>query len=199
MDRKNAGRRLYKLFMLGVSLATGVLLLAACGNMRVQPKFTDPYAASPTFGTAAREILTQTVPIGHLREDELLYTGMTDGQPADVFPFEVTREVLERGQEEFNTFCTPCHGYAGYGDGVLSEEGFPKPASFHDEEIRSKPVGHYFDVITHGQNAMYSYASRVEPADRWAIAAYIRALQLSQNAMVESLPDDVRSELEAAQ
>lgn len=199
MYRENAGRRIDKLMITGLVLVAGVLFLAACGNMREQPKLAEPYAASPTFGVAAREILTQTVPVGQLREDELLYTGMIDGEPADVFPFEVTRAVLERGQEQFNSFCTPCHGYAGYGDGVISEEGFPKPASFHEPEIRAMPVGHYFDVITNGQNAMYSYAARVAPDDRWAITAYIRALQFSQNATVDALPPDVQDELQAAQ
>lgn len=175
------------------------MLLIACGNMREQPKLAKPYAASPTFGVAARTILTQTVAIGQLRENTLLTSGAVDGIPADVFPMEVTRAVLERGQQKFNTFCTPCHGFTGYSDGVVVQRGFPPPPSLHDAEIRQKPVGHYFQVMTNGQNLMFSYASRISPEDRWAVAAYIRALQLSQNAAADTLPAELQEQLKAVQ
>jgi mono/diheme cytochrome c family protein len=181
-----------------LSLAVCALGVAACGNMREQPKLAEPFAPSPSFGVAAREILTQTVPVGFLQEDELRYGGTIGGQPADLFPQPVTRDLIERGQEQYNTFCSPCHGFVGNGDGVVVQRGYPAPPSLHDSEIVAKPAGHYFQVITNGQNTMYSYAGRVEPDDRWAIVAYIRALQLSQNAPVNTLPADDQDQIQAA-
>lgn len=179
-----------------VGLALCTLWLAACGNMRVQPKLADPYGASPTFGVAAREILTQTVPIGFLREDELLHTGQVGGETVDAFPFEVTRETLARGQQGFNTFCSPCHGLAGNGDGVIVQRGFPAPPSLNSDFMRRQPAGHYFIVMTNGKGKMLSQASRISPEDRWAIVAYIRALQLSQYAAVDTLPPDVQEQVQ---
>ncbi|MEZ4581708.1 MAG: hypothetical protein R3A10_08730 [Caldilineaceae bacterium] len=127
--------------MVVASLALGVLLVAGCGNMRVQPKLAKPFMESPEFGVAARDILPEAVAVGQLNEDELFYNGTIDGELADVFPFPVTADVIARGQSKFNAFCTPCHGYGGYGDGVIYEEGFPTPASYHDPVIREKPVG----------------------------------------------------------
>jgi mono/diheme cytochrome c family protein len=164
--------------------------------MREQQKLAEPYAASQTFGVAAREILTQTVAIGQWQESGLLSTGAVDGEPVDAFPFDVTREVLARGQQQFDTFCSPCHGFVGNGDGVVVQRGFPAPPSLHADEIRASPVGHYFDVITNGQGYMLSYASRIDLEDRWAIAAYIRALQLSQSVAVDTLPPDVQEQVQ---
>ncbi|MEO0560534.1 MAG: cytochrome c [Chloroflexota bacterium] len=172
--------RTRKTTTLFVALALAALV-AACGNLQEQPKLHSPYDESPLFYSAAREPLPETVPVGFLQEDEHLYTGMVDGAFAETFPYEITAEIIAEGQREFDSYCTPCHGNAGYGDGILSQEGFPPPASFHDAEIAAKPVGHYFDVITNGQNAMYSYATRVTPEERWAVIAYIRVLQESQN------------------
>lgn len=174
-------------------LLLGLLVLAGCDNMHEQPKLDEPYSASETFGTAAREILPEAVAIGHLRDDEHLYEGTMDGALADELPFELTEDVLLRGKDQFEAFCTPCHGHSGYGDGVVSLEGFPPPASYHTEELRAQPVGHFFQVITDGVGVMYSYASRIAPEDRWAIAAYIKALQLSQNATLDDLPDELQS------
>ena len=114
--------------------------------------------------------------------DELFTTGKTAGKLAESLPFPVDRAVLERGQDRFRIFCTPCHGELGDGRGMIVQRGFNPPPSFHTEELRKKPVGHYFDVMTRGFGTMYSYASRIPARDRWAIAAYIRALQLSQHA-----------------
>jgi len=177
-----------------VSLSLLVALMAACGNLAEQPKLHKPYDESQAFGTAAREILPEAVAIGYLGEDEHFYNGTIDGEFADSFPIPVTRELLEEGRIEYESYCATCHGYAGYGDGVLSEEGFPAPASYHDIEIREKPVGDYFDAITNGQNAMYSFASQVTPEERWAVIAYIRALQYSQNAPFEDLPEELQAE-----
>lgn len=182
---------------LWVCLALSALWLSAC-QMREQPKL-ETYGISPTFGVEARVPLAEAVPVGFLNEDDHMYRGMIEGEFTDTFPMEVTEEVLARGQERFEIFCTPCHGYAGYGDGVVSQEGFPPPASFHDESVRAKPVGHYVNVIAEGQNAMFSYAARVPPEDRWAIAAYIRALQFSQSAELDSLPADVQEQINSTQ
>lgn len=157
--------------------------------MHVQPKYT-PLEASSFFddGRSARPLVEGTVARGHLRTDELFYTGKINGVLADVFPFPVTREVLKRGEERFNIYCSDCHDRVGTGQGIVVRRGFRAPPSFHSDRLRKAPAGHFFDVITQGSGAMYSFASRIPPQDRWAIAAYIRALQLSQNATLEDVP-----------
>ncbi len=112
------------------------------------------------------------------------------------FPIPITRAVLERGQERFNIYCSVCHGRTGEGNGMIVQRGFPPPPSYHIDRLRKAPVGHLFDVMTRGYGVMYSYASRVEPSDRWAIAAYIRALQLSRHATLDDVPADERAKLE---
>ena len=119
----------------------------------------------------------------------------TNTQLATQFPLPVTKELLERGQQRYDIYCSMCHGYAGEGNGIVVQRGFPPPPSFHSQRLRAAPVGHYFDVMTNGYGAMYSYADRVKPADRWAIAAYIRALQRSQNATIDDVPASERAEL----
>ena len=121
-------------------------------------------------------------------EEEYLMTGKVNGQLGNRMPFPVTREVLNRGQERFNIYCTPCHDHLGTGQGMIVQRGFARPPSYHIDRLRTAPLGHFFDVMTHGFGAMYSYAYRVPPRDRWAIAAYIRVLQLSQGATMESVP-----------
>jgi hypothetical protein len=118
--------------------------------------------------------------------------------PVDTFPYPITREILERGQERYNIFCAPCHALTGNGDGMIVARGFSPPPSFHTDRLRDAPVGHFYDVITNGYGRMYSYAARVYPTDRWAIVAYIRALQLSQNATIEDVPPEERQGLEGA-
>ncbi len=120
------------------------------------------------------------------------------GRPdlVDTFPFEVTGATLERGRGQYNAFCAPCHALTGYGDGMIVQRGFQQPPSFHQQRLRDAPVGHFFDVITNGFGTMYPYASRIAPEDRWAIVAYIRALQLSQNATIEDVPPESRQQLE---
>jgi mono/diheme cytochrome c family protein len=186
---------LRKSFTLLVMVAAAALV-AACGNLQEQPKLHKPFDASPNFDTAARMPLPEAVPVGALNEDEHFYTGMVDGEFVDTFPFEITADVIAEGRAEFEAYCTPCHGNAGYGDGILSQEGFPPPASLHDPEISEKPIGNYFDVITNGQNAMYSYASRVTAEERWAVIAYIRVLQRSQNVQLSELPADLQTQFE---
>ncbi len=124
-----------------------------------------------------------TVARGHLRADEQFYTGKIGDQLAATFPLPVNRELLDRGRQRFDIYCAVCHGATGEGDGMIVQRGFPQPPSLHEQRLRDAPPGHFFDVITNGYGVMYSYASRVSPEDRWAIAAYIRALQLSQHAV----------------
>lgn len=184
-----------------MALLIGLLLLAGCTtipNMKEQPKLDKPYGESELFESAAHELDPNAVPQGYLYEDTALYTGMQNGVLVEEIPLPVTEELLQEGQRQFEVFCTPCHGYAGYGDGVLVEEGFPPPPSYHTDAVRQLSVGHYFDVITNGQVAMFSYASRVQPEDRWAIVAYIRALQLSQNTSLADLPAEAQDAFNAA-
>ncbi len=144
---------------------------------------------------SARPLVTGTVPQSETERDELLYSGISHGQLATEFPFPVTLDLLKRGQERYNIFCSPCHGRTGNGDGLIARRGFRHPPSYHIERLRRAPVGHFYDVITHGFGSMYDYADRVPPRDRWAIIAYIRALQLSQNATLADLPPGQRAVL----
>lgn len=144
---------------------------------------------------SSRPLVEGTVPRGYVKEDELLYTGKVDGKLADVFPFQVTKEVVERGENRYNTFCSPCHGRLGDANGMIVQRGFPRPNSFHADSIRAKPAGHYFDVMTHGFGRMYDYSASVPVKDRWAIIGYIRALQLSRRVMVNELSETERQRI----
>src|SRR5579862_4821882 len=174
-----------------------LLAIAGCRvDMHIQPKIK-PDAESTFFedGRGDRPAIPDTVARGHMRTDELLYTGKIDGKDADQFPFPVTAELLTRGRQRFNIYCTPCHDYTGSGNGMIVQRGFPQPPSYHTDKLRNAPAGHFFDVITNGHGAMFSYAARVEPRDRWAIVAYIRALQLSEHATIDDVPAGDRQQL----
>lgn len=121
--------------------------------------------------------------------DSSFYTAQGEGGLAEDLPFPATMEVLERGQERYNIYCAPCHNYSGDGLGLIVQRGMPQPRSLHDPAVREQPVGYYYNVITNGFGRMYSYASRIPPEDRWAVAGYIRALQLSQFASPEDAPE----------
>lgn len=156
-------------------------------DMWVQPKHHEPLQESHFYadGMASRPLVEGTVARGHLRLDEPFFTGFQNGKPVTEFPLPVDEELVRRGQERYSIYCTPCHGQIGDGKGMIAQRGFTlrRPVgNYHTERLRKMPVGHFYDVITNGYGAMYSYAARVEPRDRWAIVAYIRALQLSQNA-----------------
>lgn len=141
-------------------------------------------------GQGNRPLVENTVARGWLNDDEQLATGKVGGALVDEFPFPVTREVLERGQDRFNAFCSPCHGRTGLGNGMVVQRGLKVPPSFHEDRLRTSPVGYYFDVMTNGFGVMQDYRAQVNVKDRWAIAAYIRALQLSQHANLTDVPAD---------
>ena len=167
--------------------------------MHDQPKYV-PLRQSAFFGDArsARPIVPGTVPRGRLNEDSVLYSGKVNGPgsaDADAFPFAITAESLARGQERFNIYCSPCHGRTGQGDGMVVRRGYRRPPSYHQDRLRSAPVGHFFDVITNGFGAMPDYAAQISAEDRWAIVAYVRALQLSEHATVNDVPPGEREKL----
>ena len=157
--------------------------------MQNQPKFV-PAAQHPIspMGASVRPQVENTVARGQLYESDYFYTGLVDGKEADVMPFPVTMEVLARGQERFNIYCTPCHSRVGNGAGMIVQRGYRPAGNFHDAKLMAEPLGHYFYVMTNGYGAMPDYKAQVAPADRWAIVAYIQALQLSQTAKTADAP-----------
>jgi len=199
--------RYHKVFLCLLLSAFCLLVVSCRRDMQDQPKAI-AYRESKFYkdGTASRPLVEGTVPRGYLRADREFYFGKKSGtvsgsqQPApaqtgtatnssamfpddvETFPFPITREVLDRGQDRYQIFCSSCHGLTGYGDGMIARRGFnkPAPASLHKDTLRQAPVGHFFDVITNGWGAMPSHASQIPVEDRWKIIAYIRALQLSQ-------------------
>ena len=155
-----------------------------------------PLSTSQFFkdnGMASRPLVAHTVARGHLNEDQEFYQGKRGTNLVTEFPMIITADVLQRGQERFDIYCAPCHGRNGDGNGMIVQRGFPRPPSYHIDRLRQMPVGHFYNVMTEGYGVMYSYAERVKPADRWAIAAYIRALQLSQNATLADVPGTNRA------
>lgn len=175
-----------------------LLCLAACRqDMHDQPRY-EALERSTFFrdGRSARPLVPGTVARGRLELDEHLYEGRVAGELAETFPFPVTRQVLERGRERYDIYCSACHDRAGYGEGMVVKRGLKRPESFHVERLREAPPGYFFDVVTNGFGAMFDYSDRVAPRDRWAIAAYVRALQLSQAARLEDVPEPTRTALE---
>jgi mono/diheme cytochrome c family protein len=157
--------------------------------MQNQPKFVPQ--RSTTFFTDGRSVRPQaahTVARGQLGEDSFFYTGLIDGKEADALPFPATMAVLARGQERFNIYCTPCHSRVGNGAGMIVQRGYKPAGNFHSTRILSEPLGHYFYVMSNGYGAMPDYSAQLPAADRWAVAAYIRALQFSQNASQSAVP-----------
>lgn len=186
-----------------VLLAAALLapLLAGCRqDMHNQPKYR-PFAHNPFFADqrASRPLVDGVVARGHLDEDEAFFKGVSNGAPVAANPLGSGREVLLRGQERFNIYCTPCHDRTGGGDGMVVQRGYKRPPSFHDARLRGVPDGYFFQVMTNGFASMPSYAAQVSPRDRWAIVAYIRALQLSQHATLADVPAEERAKLGAAQ
>jgi cytochrome c553 len=180
------------------ALALSLAVLSACRqDMQDQPKYT-PLRPSDFFadGRSARPLSEGTVPRGHLDADRLFFTGKgPDGKPASQFPMPVTKTLLLRGEQRFNIYCAPCHDRNGTGNGMIVRRGYRQPPSYHIDRLRQAPLGHFFDVMTNGFGAMPDYRAQIAARDRWAIAAYIRALQYSQNAAVADLTPDDRQKL----
>ncbi|HWA83002.1 MAG TPA: cytochrome c [Fimbriimonadaceae bacterium] len=190
-----------------VALSALALFAAGCHtDMWVQPKYQEPLSIEKSPNGAhvfpdssvARPLVPGTVARDHLETDSAFYTGFANGKLVDQFPIPVTKELILRGQDRFSIYCVPCHGQIGNGQGMIAQRGFElrRPVgNYHTDRLRKMPIGHFFDVITNGYGAMFSYASRIEPQDRWAICAYIRVLQLSQHADVKDLNAEQVKEL----
>jgi mono/diheme cytochrome c family protein len=181
-----------------VLAATLITAFVGCRqDMHDQPKVR-PYRRSAFFGDerSARPQVAGTVARGQLREDTLLVSGKAGAAFSDTFPFTVDEGVLRRGQERFRIYCSPCHGQLGRGDGMIVRRGYRQAASFHIDRLRAQPAGYFFDVISHGFGAMPDYAAQIPVKDRWAIVAYVRVLQLSEDATLADVPADRRGELD---
>lgn len=181
-----------------MALVISLLLSGGCRqDMHDQPRY-EPLEASQFFadGRSARPLVPGTVARGHLQTDTALFTGKVNGALVERLPVPVTRALVERGRERYSIYCVPCHDRVGNGEGIVVQRGFRHPPSLHADHLRTAPIGHFFDVMSNGFGAMAAYAVPLTPHDRWAIAAYIRALQLSQHATLEDVPDDVRQRLQ---
>jgi mono/diheme cytochrome c family protein len=180
--------------VLTLGSAAALLLAAGCRqDMQNEPKMI-PQRGTTMFadGRSARPQVEHTVARGQLDEDRYFYTGLVDGKEQDAMPFPVTLAVLERGQERYNVYCTPCHSRVGNGDGMIVQRGYKPAGNYHDAKRLAEPLSHYFYVMTNGYGAMPDYSAQLTPVDRWAVAAYIRALQLSQNAKPSDVPSGVQ-------
>jgi mono/diheme cytochrome c family protein len=177
-----------------------VLLAVACGchrDMYDQPRF-EPLEASEFFADqrSARPRVAGTVAYRAPAPGDVRQTGRVGDQLVDEIPIPVDLALLRRGQERFDIYCSVCHGRTGVGDGMIVERGYKRPPTYHSDRLRGLPIGHFFEVITQGYGVMPSYATQVAAEDRWAIAAYIRALQLSQYANASELPEAARAEFQ---
>lgn len=192
--RAHAGTRMSGL----VCAVVAAVVLAGCRqDMHDQPKYKG-FRSSTLFddGRSVRPLVPGTVARGHLNDDELLFTGKVNGNFATEFPFPVTRAVLERGQERYNIYCSPCHDRVGTGQGMIVQRGYKQPPTFHQDRLRQQAPGYFFHVISNGFGVMPDYAAQIPVNDRWAIVAYIRALQLSQHASVGDLAASEREQLD---
>jgi mono/diheme cytochrome c family protein len=163
-----------------------------------QPR-NEPLERSDFFGDGrtSRPLVAGTVQFGAKRADDVLFTGRNGGELATELPVKLSAALLSRGRERFNIYCSVCHSRTGEGNGMIVQRGYRQPPTFHSDRLRGVPVGHFFDVMTNGFGAMPSYSLQVPPNDRWAIAAYIRALQLSHYASGDEIPEEVRTQLDA--
>jgi mono/diheme cytochrome c family protein len=188
MQRQETGTTMRRVAILCGLSAMG--LLAGCRqDMHDQPKFF-PQRGTTFYadGRSVRPQVENTVARGQLHEDSYFSTGLIDGKEGDAMPFPATLEVLARGQERYNVYCTPCHSRVGNGEGMIVQRGYAPAGNYHSPYLQAAPLGHFFNVMTNGYGAMPDYAAQLTPADRWAIVAYIKALQLSQNATAADVP-----------
>lgn len=180
--------------LLAVSVGAG----ACRQDMHDAPRF-DPLEKNEFYADqrSERPLIAGTVARGHLRADDAFYTGKTGETLVTALPLPVTAGLVARGQDRFNVYCAPCHSQTGMGDGMVVRRGYKQPTSFHDPRLRAQPVGYFYDVITRGFGQMPDYAAQIAPADRWAIVAYVRALQVSQHATVADVAEADRPKLDA--
>ena len=193
MTNASRRRRTSRVFA-AVCGAACLVMLAGCSlkqDMAQQPK-NRPLSPSDFFtdGRSERPLLENTVARGSLADDALFVPKESNG-----FPLPVSQELLERGEGRYKIFCTPCHGLQGDGNGMIAMRGMKHPPSYHQDRLRQVPTGYIYDVITNGFGAMYGYSAQIPPRDRWAIVAYVRALQLSRNAKVADLPAELREKV----
>lgn len=189
-----------KAYVFPLSVSVSLFFNVGCElrqAMYDQEKY-EPLEASTFFedGQSYRQQVPETVARGQLRLNTHYYEGKVNGELSYDLPVPVTEDLLNRGKERYGIYCTPCHGHTGQGNGVIVKRGLKAPSSFHEQRLREMPIAYYFDVITNGYGVMYSYASRVPTADRWAISAYIRTLQLSQNIQFDQLPEEDQGQLQ---
>jgi mono/diheme cytochrome c family protein len=184
-----------KIIFLGLS--AGLLLLIGCRQEMRDDSRVKPFQETTFFAdrNSSRLQVPGTISYQAASRDDFFATGMVSGRLVRGFPAPVTIQELRQGRERYNIYCSVCHGLGGDGNGMIVQRGFPRPPSFHDPRLRDAPEGHFFQVMTNGYGAMYSYASRVSAEERWAIVAYIRALQLSRNARPEDMPVEERTKL----
>jgi hypothetical protein len=173
-------------------------LVACRQDMHDQPKFKG-YRKTSFFSDkrSVRPVIEDTVARGQLRSDDRFYTGKEDGKPLVDLPVPVTKALLSRGRERYDIFCAPCHDLTGAGLGTVVRRGLRRPNSFHVDRLRESPAGYFYDVMSNGFGSMSDYSAQIEPGDRWAIVAYIRALQLSQRAALSDVPESERARLDA--
>ena len=193
MTSASRARRTSRVFAAACGAAC-LVMLAGCSlkqDMAQQPK-NRPLSPSDFFtdGRSERPLLENTVARGSLADDALFVPKESNG-----FPLPVSQELLERGEGRYKIFCTPCHGLQGDGNGMIAMRGMKHPPSYHQDRLRQVPTGYIYDVITNGFGAMYGYSAQIPPRDRWAIVAYVRALQLSRNAKVAELPAELREKV----
>jgi mono/diheme cytochrome c family protein len=179
----------------------GAFIAFAAGcrrDMQDQPRYK-PLSASRFFadGRSARPIPAGTIARDELNDTDLLHTGLTDGTFSTKFPVPITKQLLLRGQQRYNIYCTPCHGFLGDGNGMIAKRGFKWPANLHTDRLRNAPPGYLFQVVSNGYGAMPAYRHQIEPNDRWAILAYVRALQFSRDASIADASPQGRAQLES--
>jgi mono/diheme cytochrome c family protein len=180
-------------------LCSVAMLVSCTQQMAEQPRY-DPLQASDFFpnGSSARPLPAGVIAHDYVPNEEWRDMGMINGKPAERFPFPIDKDFVLRGQQRYNIYCAPCHDYLGTGNGMAARRGFQrKPASFQSDDMRTAPAGHFFDVMTNGFGSMPPYTNQIPVRDRWAIIAYIRALQISQSATINDVPADERQRLES--
>jgi hypothetical protein len=188
---------MFKMLMLLMTVA--ILAIAGCRQQMADQPYKRPLEPSNFFddGMASRPVEPGTVARTGREQNDQQFNGKVDGKLVDTFPFEVTMEVLARGQERYEIFCSPCHDRLGTGQGMIVRRGFTPARSFHETRLREAPPGHFFEIMTQGFGPMPSYANQLSEHDRWAVIAYIRALQFSRNVRLDQLPPEDRAKMKA--